>query len=77
MENNIQAVTDLLHAIALYPLIGLDIWFGLMLVKSFRRDNKFTPMTWKEYLYGTYAARSFLILCLLLTGALIFQHVWR
>ncbi len=77
MENEIQAVTDLLRAIALYPIVGLDVWFGLMLVRSFRRDSKFTPMTWKEYLYGTYAARAFFTLCLLLTGALIYEHVWR
>lgn len=77
MVAEIQAVTDLLRAIALYPVVGLDVWFGWMLVKSFRRDFKFIPMTWKEYLYGTYAARAFFTLCLLLTGALIFQHIWR
>lgn len=77
METEINALTELLRAIAVYPLVGLDVWFSWMLVRSFRRDERFIPMTMKEYFYGTFAGRSYFILCLCLTGALIYQHIWR
>ena len=75
MAGEIKALTELLQAVAVYPLVGLDIWFGWMMLRSFKRDTPLVPKNPLHYWYCTFGARAYFILCLLLTGALIYQHV--
>ena len=68
MGTEFKDIIEFLHAAVVYPLVGLDIWFGWMIFRSFKRETPLSSNSPSHHWRRIFGARGYFFPCLLLTG---------
>ena len=75
MGTEYKGIIAFLHAAVVFHLVGLDIWVGWMMLRSFKRETPLSSNSPSHTWRRRFGARGYFFPWLVLTGALIYQYV--